>query len=83
MTIKNTNRYFIPTSLPDPVMEPLLTSKQVAELLQVSTHTLCVKRKEWADVLPFIKFNGSRMIRYRHADVMNFLKVQQGEKTCQ
>lgn len=57
--------------------EPLLTSKQVADILGVSVAFLA--RDRWAGAkIPFIKF-GSRSVRYRAVDLENFIKANRVE----
>jgi len=50
----------------------LLTSEQVSELLNVTTHTLAVWRSEGRYNLPYIK--AGRLVRYKEADVIAFIE---------
>ena len=50
----------------------LLTTKEVARLLQVSASTLCKWRVSKRQQLPFLKLG--RAVRYRVADVYAFLE---------
>lgn len=52
--------------------EKLLTTKEVARLLQVSASTLCKWRVSRRESLPFLKL--SRAVRYRAEDVNDFLQ---------
>lgn len=50
----------------------LLTPEQVAESLNVTTHTLAVWRCEQRYNLPYIKTG--RLVRYRESDVLAFIR---------
>jgi excisionase family DNA binding protein len=55
--------------------QQLLTTKQVAELLQVATDT--VRRWRYAGKIPFVRL-GHRTVRYRREDVQ---KLSKGSKS--
>ncbi len=62
-------------------METLLTTKQAAEYLSISTAFL--ERDRWAGArIPFIKL-GSRSIRYRQADLEEYIDQQVRHSTSQ
>lgn len=57
------------------LLEPLLTSKAVAELLAVALPTVYAWQRE--GVLPGVRLGrGGRTIRYRRADVERFLRTR-------
>lgn len=55
--------------------DTLLTRKQVADLLQIQPHALCMNRDKWVAVLPFVKL--SNLVRYRRSDVEKFIQGNQ------
>lgn len=55
-----------------PTIEPLLTTEQVAEILNVAPHTLAVWRNEGRRDLPWVKFG--RFVRYQQEDVRRYLE---------
>lgn len=71
-----------PTVLPaNPTAISLLTTEQTAEMLHVSTGHLANLRSQGTSPLAFVRL-GSRAIRYRYGDVVDFISkqtiVQQG-----
>lgn len=56
-------------------LDTLLTRRQVADLLQILPHTLCVNREKWDSVLPIVRV--SRLARYRRSDVERFIQGSQ------
>ncbi len=50
----------------------LLTPKQVAERLGITTHTLAVWRCEGRYALPYVK--SGRLVRYRESDIAAFIE---------
>jgi len=54
------------------MQNPLLTTKQAAQILGVSTAFL--ERDRWAGArVPFVKI-GSRAVRYRHSDLLAYIE---------
>ena len=54
------------------MQNPLLTTKQAAEILGVSIAFL--ERDRWAGArVPFVKV-GSRAVRYRHSDLLAYIE---------
>ncbi|MBS0424426.1 MAG: helix-turn-helix domain-containing protein [Proteobacteria bacterium] len=54
------------------MQNPLLTTKQAAQILGVSTAFL--ERDRWAGArVPFVKV-GSRAVRYRHGDLLAYIE---------
>lgn len=51
--------------------EPLLTTREAAELLGVKTNTLTIWRNTDRQHIPYIKIG--RAIRYRRSDLVKFL----------
>ena len=55
------------------MQNPLLTTKQAAQILGVSTAFL--ERDCWAGArVPFVKV-GSRAVRYRHSDLLAYIEA--------
>jgi Helix-turn-helix domain len=55
-------------------LEPLLTTEQVADILNVAPHTLAVWRTEERRDLPWVKFG--RFVRYQPDDVRRYLEAR-------
>jgi predicted DNA-binding transcriptional regulator AlpA len=60
-------------------LDPLLTSKQAAELLGLSPFTLYNKRTLYGQTyIPYLKLN-SRDVRYRRSAVLAFIAAREAE----
>ena len=63
------------------MQNPLLTTKQAAQILGVSIAFL--ERDRWAGArVPFVKI-GSRAVRYRHSDLLAYIESCLYQSTSQ
>ena len=61
------------STAPIPV-DLLMTRREVAQTLRITTHCLSDNREKWKHVLPRIEMEGSNIIRYRRSDVMRLIE---------
>ena len=59
-------------------LDMLMTRKEVAQTLRITTHCLNSHKEKWKEVLPRIEMADSSIIRYRRSDVMRL--IEQGYK---
>jgi hypothetical protein len=59
-------------------IDMLMTRKEVAQTLRITTHCLNSHKEKWKEVLPRIEMADSSIIRYRRSDVMRL--IEQGYK---
>ena len=66
-----------PSTSPIP-LDMLMTRKEVAQTLRITTHCLNSHKEKWKEVLPRIEMADSSIIRYRRSDVLRL--IEQGYK---
>jgi len=67
-----------PLSIASIPLDMLMTRKEVAQTLRITTHCLNSHKEKWKEVLPRIEMADSSIIRYRRSDVMRL--IEQGYK---
>ena len=59
-------------------LDMLMTRKEVAQTLRITTHCLNTHKERWKEVLPRIEMADPSIIRFRRSDVMRL--IEQGYK---
>ncbi len=55
-------------------LDMLMTRKEVAQTLRITTHCLNSHKEKWKEVLPRIEMAESSIIRYRRSDVLRLIE---------